>query len=197
MADDSGAGTDTGATGADTGAGGDGKGTDLPKTFTQGELDSIVKERLARAQAKVGDYDDLKKRAEAYDRLEEEQKSELQKAVDKAKTEATNTAKAETNAVWQDRLVRSEVKVAAAGKLADPNDAVNLIDLSEFKLDAEGNVDEKKIAAAIDKLVADKPYLAANGSRRGASFDAGARGAAPAGTDMNAFLRGGKATASA
>ncbi len=50
------------------------------KTFTQEQLDKIVKERLARAKADVpADYEELKAKAAKLDELEEASKSELEK----------------------------------------------------------------------------------------------------------------------
>lgn len=55
-----------------------------PKTFTQEEVNSIVAGRLADERKKYADYSELKKKAEAFEAYEEGQKSELQKANDKA-----------------------------------------------------------------------------------------------------------------
>ena len=52
--------------------------------FTQADLDQIVKDRLAREREKYGDYDALKKKAAKLDQIEEESKSELQKATERA-----------------------------------------------------------------------------------------------------------------
>lgn len=55
------------------------------RTFTQEEVNSIVKERLARAKAAVpDDYEVLKEKAARYDEAEERDRSELQKATEKA-----------------------------------------------------------------------------------------------------------------
>lgn len=54
------------------------------RTFTQAELDAIVKERLKREREKHSDYDELKAKAEKFDAAEEASKSELQKAVERA-----------------------------------------------------------------------------------------------------------------
>ena len=54
------------------------------KTFTQAELDSILKDRLTRERAKYDGFEELKAKAAKYDELEEANKSELQKANDKA-----------------------------------------------------------------------------------------------------------------
>ena len=60
------------------------------RTFTQAEMDAIIGDRLKRERAKYADYDELKKKAAAFDEAEEASKSELQKAVeerDRLKTE--------------------------------------------------------------------------------------------------------------
>ena len=53
------------------------------KTFTQAEVDAIVGERLKRDRAKYADYDDMKAKAEKFDQMEEANKSELQKAIER------------------------------------------------------------------------------------------------------------------
>jgi hypothetical protein len=73
------------------------------------------------------------------------------------KRQATRDANAKANA----RILRSEVKAAAAGKLADPSDAIALLDLSAFEVDANGDVDPEEISDAIEDLLTRKPHLAA------------------------------------
>lgn len=55
-----------------------------PRTFTQEELDRIVGERLQRERAKYADFDALKEKAAKFDEAEQAQKSELQKATERA-----------------------------------------------------------------------------------------------------------------
>jgi uncharacterized protein YhaN len=55
-----------------------------PKTFTQEELNGIVEERIKRERAKYEGYDDLKAKAEEYDKMVEANKTELQKATERA-----------------------------------------------------------------------------------------------------------------
>ena len=50
------------------------------KTFTQDDVNRIVAERVKR----YSNYEELKQKAEQFDKLEEANKSELQKAVDRA-----------------------------------------------------------------------------------------------------------------
>jgi hypothetical protein len=61
------------------------------------------------------------------------------------------------------RIVRAEIKAAAAGKFADPDDAlVYLKDKARsFKVDENGEVDPAAISAAITDLLTRKPHLAA------------------------------------
>lgn len=54
------------------------------RTFTQAQVDAIVAERLGREKAKFADYDAIKAKADKFDAAEEANKTELQKAVDKA-----------------------------------------------------------------------------------------------------------------
>lgn len=54
------------------------------KTFTQDELNAIVSERLKRESAKYADYEDLKEKAKKYDEYEEANKTELEKANERA-----------------------------------------------------------------------------------------------------------------
>lgn len=54
------------------------------RTFTQSELDAIVKERLRREREKHADYDQLKAKAAKFDEAEEAAKSDLQKATERA-----------------------------------------------------------------------------------------------------------------
>ena len=54
------------------------------KTFTQAELNAIVQKRLGEERAKYENYEELKAKALKFDELEEQNKSELQKANDKA-----------------------------------------------------------------------------------------------------------------
>jgi hypothetical protein len=94
---------------------------------------------------------------------------------DQIRREAVSAATAKAN----ERILRSEVRAAAAGKLADPRDALRFLDLSKFEVDEEGQVDEEEIADAIADLVKDKPYLAATAGSSKPRFegtgDGGAR----------------------
>jgi hypothetical protein len=88
----------------------------------------------------------------------------------------------------EERLVKAEVKAAAAGKFANADLAVKVLDLDDFEVDDDGNVDQKKISSAIDDFIKENPEFA--GKRR-ASGDGGGgpRGKPPAGASMNDLIR--------
>ncbi len=90
------------------------------------------------------------------------------KALRKANKEATEHRKEKERIAEQlqalesaanERVLRAEIKVVAAGKIADPADAIALLDLSEFEIGDDGSVDTEAITSAIDALVEAKPYL--------------------------------------
>lgn len=67
--------------------------------FTQADVDRIVQDRLSREREKYVDYTALKEKAEKFDKIEEESKSELQKATERAtalQTELDSLKKANT-----------------------------------------------------------------------------------------------------
>ena len=77
------------------------------RTFTQEELNAIVGKRLAEEKSKFADYEDLKAKASKFDEMEEANKSELQKATERAnalETELKGLKKAE-----EVRLMRENV----------------------------------------------------------------------------------------
>lgn len=77
------------------------------RTFTQEELNAIVGKRLAEEKSKFADYEDLKAKASKFDEMEEANKSELQKATERAnalETELNGLKKAE-----EVRLMRENV----------------------------------------------------------------------------------------
>lgn len=74
---------------------------------------------------------------------------------ERIRSEADKAATARANA----RIVRSEVRAAAAGKLTNPRDALAFLDLKQFEVDEDGQVDETEIADAIEDLLKERPYL--------------------------------------
>jgi hypothetical protein len=82
-------------------------------------------------------------------------------AQERQRIEDEATAKANT------RIIKAELKAAAAGKLLDPSDAVVFItDLDQFDVDDDGDVDPEAFAEAIADLIVRKPHLAAQSSEK-------------------------------
>lgn len=125
-------------------------------------------ERAKAAQARADAKDD-KPSAEPADEIDP----------DEIRREAEQKAVAAAN----ERIVKAEVRASAAGKLADPKDALKFLDLSKFEVDADGNVDTEEIDDAIADLLKSKPYLApaqSDGRRFKGSGDGGAKPSKPA-----------------
>lgn len=81
--------------------------TQPEKTFTQEDVNKIVGDRIAREREKFADYDAIKAKAEKLDEMEEANKTELQKALEKVtalQTELDGMKTAE-----QIRTIRDEV----------------------------------------------------------------------------------------
>ena len=91
----------------------------------------------------------------------------------RADAETAATAKANR------RIVKAELKAAAVGKLADPSDVNAFIDLDQFEVDGDGELDADEITEAITDLITRKPHLAAEPKRR---FQGGGDGGAGRGS---------------
>ncbi|WP_411094327.1 hypothetical protein [Streptomyces sp. 021-3] len=105
-------------------------------------------ERTARAAAE--------KRAETA----EAEAARLRRSNAAQKPGDLDALRAEIREEFTGQLVRAEIRAAAAGRLRDPADALALVDVAGL-VGESGDVDTAKVAAALDQLVKDKPYLAA------------------------------------
>ncbi|MGV2384687.1 MAG UNVERIFIED_CONTAM: hypothetical protein LOD86_05395 [Thermobifida fusca] len=132
---------------------------------------SAMKEREKAARARARELE--REVAELRATLESKDKTPDEQELDAVRREAEAAAIARAN----ERILRSEIKAAAAGKLADPEDALRYLDLGEFEVDESGNVDATEIVDAINELLERKPYLSAQGGR--VTLDTG-RGKNPA-----------------
>jgi len=147
------------------------EGKEPVKTFTQDEMNAIIKDRLDRERekhkktlAEYGDYDDLKKAAEEWQKLQEAKKTDAEKW-----TEAL-TQKDEAIADWQRKYEESErervqtliraaiVATAVAQGFTDPEDAYRLVNLSEIELDDESG-EITGVREQLKALSEAKPYL--------------------------------------
>lgn len=148
----------------------------------ENETPEVEAEEVEESTAEVRDPAALLKayEAEKTKRRELSQKLREQEAnkpdPDPVDTDAIRAqAVQEANAKVAERIIRTEVKAAAKGVIADPNDALAFIDLSQFDVSDDGSVDETDITDAINGLLEKKPYLAAQAKRFQDSADGGSR----------------------
>lgn len=110
----------------------------------------------------------LKAELEAFKAREAGREAEHAAEVEKQK------AKDEALSAANRRILSAELRAAAKGKLADPSDAGLFIDLSEFDVSDDGDVDTDALNSAIDDLLLRKPHLAATDKRFQGTADGGA-----------------------
>lgn len=65
----------------------------------QAEFDRMVQDRIRREREKFADHDELRRKAEEFDRLEESKKSELERATGKVSAAEARATKAEQDAL--------------------------------------------------------------------------------------------------
>ncbi|WP_186372400.1 hypothetical protein [Arthrobacter woluwensis] len=153
-------------------------------------LGDAGKKALARMKAK------LKAETAARRNAEKERDEERRKAADKDKPadqialeQARRDGETAATKKAEERILRTELRAAAKGKMHNPALAAKLLDLSEFTVDENGDVDQEALEAAIDELLVENPGLAAQGSG-GGTFGT-ARGKKPAGKKLTeADLKG-------
>lgn len=119
--------------------------------------------------AKKGENAKARKAAEEVERLqkalaehEEASKSEQEKALDRARKEAAEAATAEVANTYRAKIKTAEIRAQAAGRFADPSDAVALAKIDDDELfDSAGEINTDAIKTALDALIESKPHLAA------------------------------------
>jgi hypothetical protein len=126
--------------------------------FTQEQLNAILAEDRRKTLAKFEGFDDLKAKAAKFEEIEAQNATELEKAVKKAADEARAEVTGQTN----NRLVRAEIKAAAAA-LGFHNPGVAATQLADkfagVKVSDTGDVDEAAVKALVEQLAKDEPYL--------------------------------------
>lgn len=142
-------------------------------------LDRMKAERTAakaEARAAKSELEQLRAELALKDKPAEEQALEAARA--EARAEATKAANS--------RIIRSELKAAATGKLADPTDAALYINLDDFTVSDDGDVDSGALDEAIAELLVRKPHLsAAPKTRFEGGGDGGAKAPAKQGEDID------------
>ena len=151
--------------------GGSGPEPTVPATFTQEQLDAIIKDRLARATTKTQadllaelDIEDVaaaKKTLADAKAAQAAQMSELEKAQAdiadaKAAAEKATTDAEVIKAAAAEALLKAAI-ISQAGNLNDPMDAWQFIDRSKIEAQEDGTY--KGIPEALKALAESKPYL--------------------------------------
>lgn len=149
--------------------------------FSQEDVDAIITKRLAREQkAWEAKLEEEKKKANMTE--QEKLKAAAEEAEKKGKV-AVDAANA--------RIIAAEAKVQAAALGVKPEKVayvLKLADLSGVAVDDNGNIDEKEVKKAVEKVTKDLPELLAGGTG-GANLRGNPGGKAGQGGGMNAFLR--------
>jgi hypothetical protein len=146
----------------------------------EGGIKALEMERKARREAEKA----TKLLQAEIENLKQQTMTESERAIAEARKEAREEALEHINK----KIVLTEVKAAASGKLSDPTDALKFIDVTQFEVDEEGNINAKAINKAIEELIKSKPYLAAH--RGSGDIDGGARGKPTSQqNDMNTLIR--------
>lgn len=144
---------------------------DPARTFTQAELDRIVQDRLARQKAQYAGYDDLKAKADKFDQLDAQNKTDLEKANERA----AQLERERTEALQQlqeSRLRAAVIGEAAKRNVVDADAALALLDRAALTFGDDG--EPTNISDEMEALLKARPYLVGGG--RPGSADLGARG---------------------
>jgi DNA-binding helix-hairpin-helix protein with protein kinase domain len=143
------------------------------KTFTEDEVNEIIKKRLERERKKYADYDDLKAQLEQLRQAEEERKraemtelerykADLEKALNERQTFEQELEKLRES-VRQERIKNAFITAATNANIAYIDDAYRLADLSAVTIDEDGNV--VGMEDVIKALVEHKPFLLAQAKK--------------------------------
>lgn len=176
----------------DATAAGDGPGaTPPPTTFTQDQLDAIVKDRLARATTKtqadlmtqlgIEDIETAKKTLAEADTARKAQMTELEKAqaeIAEAQALATQatTEAAAIKAKADEALLKAAI-ISKAGNLNDPMDAWQFIDRAKIEAQEDGTY--KGIDEALPTITALTPSICISLYLRRAIIPIGVHGNRP------------------
>lgn len=147
------------------------------ETTTSTEPDWKKESRKHERRAKEA----AKKLADAEAKLskvDEANKSEQEKAIEKARVEAANEVKQAAAEELRAERLNSAIAREAAKDFADVDDAIALLDTDDVELfDDDGVVQTDALKSALDDLLERKPHLKADAGRpTGGSSDAGKGG---------------------
>lgn len=133
------------------------------KTFTQEELNRLLKEEKNKVRSQYADYDDLKTKAAKLAEIEQANLSEaekLQKQLDDARQAIARAEQARLDAL--ETVKTSTIRAAVVSKAAElnfenPEDAYSLLDKTGLSISDAGQVEG--VETALKSLAETKKYL--------------------------------------
>lgn len=142
------------------------------KTFTQDELNRIVGERLAKERGKFEGFDDFKHKADEFDKLQQEQLSEVEKL--KGQLEAEQKKTESLNQKLQEQTVSIAIRDAAQAEgFKYPSAIVRLIDSGSLQFEDDGSPKSDSVKQALKQVSDEFPDL--KGTKSSGDPDGGVR----------------------
>lgn len=131
--------------------------TDWQSKFKgQQKVNRDLEHKLNEAYKKADRVDELEKQiAELQGKEAEYEAARKAQAVRDDALKAANT-----------RILKAGIRAAASGRLQDPSDALQYLDLTKFEVSDDGEVNTDAITTSLDELLKAKPYL---GKTKGAA----------------------------
>ena len=143
---------------------------------TQPTAEDVAKLKAALAKERTSSKATAKELATLKAAREAETKTPEENALADARREGETAATQRAN----ERLVKSELRSAAKGKLSNVADALVFIDVASIEVGEDGEVDQGALDAAIATLLDERPYLGVTEQKRfqgGADQGSGKSGA--------------------
>lgn len=156
------------------------------ETYSKADLEKILQARIAAERKKYADYDDLKSKAEEWAKHEDAQKSEIEKANERAAAAEKEREDARV-ALRTERAKNVVTEVATGLKFVNPSVAYKLLDAESIDHDDDGRPTKESVKKALESLAESEPYLVGQRSPRG-DGGGGPRGPSSP-NDINAMIR--------
>lgn len=138
----------------------------------KGAKDALVAEREARRKEREERKQLRDELAALKQQLADKDKPADEAALDAARREAETAANERAN----ERIVKAELRAAAAGKVSNLTALTRLADVSQIDVDQDGNPSADDIEDAITQFLTDFPEFAADKSKFTGSADQGSKG---------------------
>lgn len=153
--------------------------TETDETTEATTTEEAVEDPTAKLQKALKSERDARKSAERErntlkQQLADKDKPAGEQALADARREAEKAVIEKANV----RIVKAELRAAAAGKVKNPAIALRLVDTADIDVSDDGEVDAKAVEQAITDLLEEYPELAIDPKLRG-SADQGRKGEKP------------------